>query len=478
MHICWKTSHTNCSTDTDLNTASGPALDFSVGTEPIATRNPALGFYSFRDEGRQDYAEEGKSVGEEARGCVSRVQEHSALVVLQSRMCKAWTCQQGSRGLLAFCSTSTANEPAAYKATVPLQPIPTPVLSTALSRPITWTPKSALLWSGDNVIGDEVLKLERQPEWSIQQLYTRFDQSIEKLGNHHLLDSMRISGSCGRNGEGCDGFQEKCGTLAPPSSAVSTMGLTFSLHQHNSEFCMISEHVIDSQLLCSGKSLISNHNKELVARDKISASYKLLDSKLNERNHFGHYPMLQVDMSFYSLLLDLFLASAEKQRDYAVRAAAVPLGRECGNGDSQVSVKSLASIPKLEVVVKVMRMLAIPVVLIYGNYFSLTNEGYPQMIQHEQFMEETEKRKRLRPVSSSYLKPNQPALWELKSLQDVATDPNSLLSEYTKNTNLGIQVRKARKYDPPGTSLARGQPSSQERPTRSLLTYLNFFLIT
>lgn len=53
--------------------------------------------------------------------------------------CKqAWTCQQGSRGLLAFCSTSTANEPAAYKATVPLQPIPTPVLSTALSRPITW----------------------------------------------------------------------------------------------------------------------------------------------------------------------------------------------------------------------------------------------------------------------------------------------------------------------------------------------------
>lgn len=72
---------------------------------------------------------------------------------------------------------------------------------------------------------------------------------------------------------------------------------------------------------------MSNHNKELVAWDKISARYKLLDSKLNERNHLGHYPMLQVDMSFYSLLLDLFLASAEKQRDYAVRAAAVPLGR-------------------------------------------------------------------------------------------------------------------------------------------------------
>lgn len=55
-----------------------------------------------------------------------------------------------------------------------------------------------------------------------------------------------------------------------------------------------------------------------------------------------------------------------------------------------MSVKSLAPIPKLEVVVKVMRMLAIPVVLIYGNYFFLTNEGYPQMIQHEQFMEETD----------------------------------------------------------------------------------------
>ncbi|OPJ83556.1 hypothetical protein AV530_006428 [Patagioenas fasciata monilis] len=37
----------------------------------LATRNPALGFYSFRDEGRREYSEGGKSVGEEKRGCVS-----------------------------------------------------------------------------------------------------------------------------------------------------------------------------------------------------------------------------------------------------------------------------------------------------------------------------------------------------------------------------------------------------------------------
>lgn len=53
--------------------------------------------------------------------------------------------------------------------------------------------------------------------------------------------------------------------------------------------------------------------------------------------------------------------------------AADPLHRECGSGDSQVSVKPLASVPKLEMVVEVMRILAVPVVLIYGSYFSLTN---------------------------------------------------------------------------------------------------------
>lgn len=53
--------------------------------------------------------------------------------------------------------------------------------------------------------------------------------------------------------------------------------------------------------------------------------------------------------------------------------AADPLHRECGSGDSHVSVKPLASVPKLEMVVEVMRILAVPVVLIYGSYFSLTN---------------------------------------------------------------------------------------------------------
>lgn len=53
--------------------------------------------------------------------------------------------------------------------------------------------------------------------------------------------------------------------------------------------------------------------------------------------------------------------------------AAVPLHAEGGSGDSQVSAKSLASVLKLEVVIKVMRSLAIPAVLIYGNYFSCTN---------------------------------------------------------------------------------------------------------
>jgi len=53
--------------------------------------------------------------------------------------------------------------------------------------------------------------------------------------------------------------------------------------------------------------------------------------------------------------------------------AAVPLHRDSGSGDSQVSVKPLASVPELEVVVKVMIILAIPVVLIYGDYFYPTN---------------------------------------------------------------------------------------------------------
>lgn len=69
--------------------------------------------------------------------------------------------------------------------------------------------------------------------------------------------------------------------------------------------------------------------------------------------------------------------------------AAVPLHRERGSGDSQMSVKSLATASKLEVVIKVIKILELPVVLVYGNYFSLTNCGDPKMIQYVQFMEVT-----------------------------------------------------------------------------------------
>lgn len=50
---------------------------------------------------------------------------------------------------------------------------------------------------------------------------------------------------------------------------------------------------------------------------------------------------------------------------------------ECGNGAAELSVKSLASLPKSKVVIKVM---AIPVMVVYDNYCSLTNSGYPQII--------------------------------------------------------------------------------------------------
>lgn len=51
---------------------------------------------------------------------------------------QAWICQLELRGLLPFCSASRAQEPTAYKASVPLHPIPTPYLSTALLHAIMW----------------------------------------------------------------------------------------------------------------------------------------------------------------------------------------------------------------------------------------------------------------------------------------------------------------------------------------------------